>query len=176
MKKQHPTNPNLFWCPKCKTFKEKGLFKVYNSRPHKISSYCRLCGNARQQEWNRNKYKTDPAYAKHKSAYHAEWQRNKCKTDPAYVKHKNACNVEWMRNKRKTDPAYAKRQNALIAKRKKHYTSKLKDYYLKQNLKKTGLPITPEMLELKRVQISMKRTLKEIKKWRKDNEPNYTDV
>ena len=176
MKKQHPTNPNLFWCPKCKTFKEKGIFKVDNSRPHKISSYCRLCGNALYAEWKRNKLKTDPAYAKRQNACTVEWKRNKLKTDPAYAKRQNAYCVEWHRNKLKTDPAYVNKEKFRKTKVCKHSVSELKDSYLKQRLKKIGLPITPEMLELKRVQISMKRTLKEIKKWRKDNEPNYTDV
>lgn len=36
--------------------------------------------------------------------------------------------------------------------------------------------ITPELIELKRQGILMFRTLKEFKKWRKENESDYTDV
>jgi tRNA A37 methylthiotransferase MiaB len=35
---------------------------------------------------------------------------------------------------------------------------------------------TPEMIELKRQQIMMKRTLKQLKEWRKEHESNHADV
>lgn len=43
-------------------------------------------------------------------------------------------------------------------------------------LKKQKKPITPETIEIKRQQLIMKRTLKEFKLWRKNNESNHTDV
>ncbi len=54
----------------------------------------------------------------------------------------------------------------------------LQYYYILRLLKMTHRIIDPnqELLELKRVHISMKRTLWEIKKWRKENESNHTDV
>lgn len=42
-----------------------------------------------------------------------------------------------------------------------------------KQFKITARRITPEMIELKRVQIKMKRTLKEFKKWEEENE--YTN-
>jgi hypothetical protein len=53
----------------------------------------------------------------------------------------------------------------------------LNDCYIKNKLKKRNIvTITPEIIELKRQQIIMKRTLNEFKKWRKENESDYTDV
>ena len=59
---------------------------------------------------------------------------------------------------------------------KKNNVSKLQLYYIVERLKYCGTEITPETMELKRQQITMKRTLKEFKKWRKENEPNNKDV
>ncbi|MFH1999109.1 MAG: hypothetical protein ABIK28_05470 [Planctomycetota bacterium] len=48
----------------------------------------------------------------------------------------------------------------------------LKDKYIKVRLKKSAIPITSETIEIKRQQITMKRTLKQFKKWREENESN----
>jgi hypothetical protein len=53
----------------------------------------------------------------------------------------------------------------------------LSDAYIKQILKKCGIDPTPEWIELKRIQISMKRTLCNIKKLLGgEYEPSHTDV
>ncbi len=52
----------------------------------------------------------------------------------------------------------------------------LKDSYIISDLRKRGEPETPEIIELTRQRIIMKRTLKQFKKWREENEPNHTDV
>ena len=52
----------------------------------------------------------------------------------------------------------------------------LPDSYIIPILKKQGKPITPATIEFKRHQILMKRTLREFKKWRQENEPNHTNV
>jgi len=48
--------------------------------------------------------------------------------------------------------------------------------YVASHFKRDGIEKTPETIELKRQQIIMKRTLKELKKWRKENDPTITDV
>ena len=55
---------------------------------------------------------------------------------------------------------------------------KISDSYIKQILKKIGIqsPYPVWLMDAKRQQIFMKRTLKEIKKWRNEHESNCTDV
>jgi len=52
----------------------------------------------------------------------------------------------------------------------------LGDSYVKTMLKSAGIKSTTESMNLKRAQISMKRTLREFKKWRDENESNYSNV
>lgn len=57
------------------------------------------------------------------------------------------------------------------------YIKNLSDVYIKKLLKKCGIDPTPEWIELKRIQISMKRTLWNIKKLLGgEYEPSHTDV
>jgi hypothetical protein len=62
----------------------------------------------------------------------------------------------------------------------KKYASKriaeLADPYVKDLLWFSDKPITPETIELKRQQVTMKRTLKQFKQWRKDRESSNPDV
>jgi len=57
----------------------------------------------------------------------------------------------------------------------KKAVSECKDYYIKKLLPADA---THDMVELKRQAITMKRTLKQFKQWRKEqeNEPDYTNV
>jgi ribosomal protein L20 len=46
MKRQHPTDPNLFWCPKCKQYKpltDKYWWKRYNKTGWSYRSPCIKC-------------------------------------------------------------------------------------------------------------------------------------
>jgi len=53
----------------------------------------------------------------------------------------------------------------------------LYDSYIVEKLKRSNITeITPELIDLKRQQLSMKRTLKQFKTWRKEHESNHADV
>lgn len=43
MKRQHPINPNLFWCPKCKTYKSREAFTPRYDGPTPVRGYCKKC-------------------------------------------------------------------------------------------------------------------------------------
>jgi hypothetical protein len=43
MKRQHPDNPDLFWCSKCKQYKAKEEFYTKRSNRNVINGYCREC-------------------------------------------------------------------------------------------------------------------------------------
>ena len=66
--------------------------------------------------------------------------------------------------------------NEYYAKKARDSRYCLDDSYVKAKIRRQQLPITPEMIELKRQQIIMKRTLKLFKKWRFENESDSTDV
>lgn len=43
MKRQHPTDPNLFWCPKCRTYKERHEFHKAARGIYGVKAYCKEC-------------------------------------------------------------------------------------------------------------------------------------
>ena len=43
MKRQHPDDPDLFWCPKCETYKTREKFSINKSDLNGIANYCRSC-------------------------------------------------------------------------------------------------------------------------------------
>lgn len=46
MKRQHPNNPDLFWCPRCHSYKPKSEYHEYKENGL-VKSYCKLC----KKEW-----------------------------------------------------------------------------------------------------------------------------
>jgi hypothetical protein len=197
MKRQHPDNPELFWCPKCKTYKARGEF----GGKDKIDGWCKRCRaaaeNRRRKCYDRDKLKT----------YHKEY----------YEKHKEEIKKQCLSYitrrpevKKKAYDNYRKRHADEIKERLKTYrienraailasgrrsaknaywnnpvkyrnitkeaTEKMCDSYITASLRKSKFDITPETIELKRQQIIMKRTLKQFKEWRKQYEPNNPDV
>jgi transposase len=140
MKRQHPTDPNLFLCKKCKEYMVRDRFSI-NFATHKgrrygpyMSSWCSRCkkeqddthgGAERRREWRYAKLKSDPVYVKECKR---RYQSNACK--------------------------------------------ELRDWYIRKRIKgRSALSeITPVIIELTRQQIEMKRTLKQLKKWRAEHE------
>jgi len=43
LKRQHPEDPNLFWCPNCKSYKPREEFSVNSSRKSGLQSKCKEC-------------------------------------------------------------------------------------------------------------------------------------
>ena len=103
MKRQHPTDPNLFWCPKCWGYKGKdGFYKDIHDF-NGISHRCVECEKA----------------------------------------------LEYAR-------IYRAREKALLT-----------DRYVSSRLRNSGVPITQELIHMKRTELEMKGTLEQIKSWRR---------
>jgi hypothetical protein len=155
MKRQHPTDPNLFWCPKCKTYKNKNEFYSNKSLFWGISSECVEC------------IKKDSKSGFRKQALIRSAIKN-------YEKIKERKRIS-AKHEYATDPSKIKTRNAKYTKKLRH---ELADRYVKEKLKNSKKYICQYTIELKRQQIIAKRTLKEFKQWRKEqeNEPDYTNV
>jgi hypothetical protein len=116
---------------------------------------CKLCARLSDGKWRKN----NPEKERESSR---QWRKN----NPEKVRESDR---KWKKNN-------LEKVREHCSQWKKNNVSKLQLYYIVQRLKHCGTEITPETMELKRQQITMKRTLKEFKKWRKENEPNNKDV
>lgn len=69
MKRQHPDNPDLFWCPKCRTYKVRGEFGYARDRKQNIAAVCKLCNN----NWGKtNKEKRKETAKKYRESHKKE--------------------------------------------------------------------------------------------------------
>ena len=182
-KKQHPTDPNLFWCQMCQGYRDRNDFHSHRSGSHQVTQYCREHSN----EMDRRRH---PKYTKkspqgHFSRKHPEIEGlfwcSRCEK----FKDKNsfgfkACNVHQIYEvciSCRTDPVYKQQLRIIQSASRKRSIEMVSDCYIRENIRKRGfLEITPETISLVRQRIIMKRTLKEFKKWREENESNCTDV
>ena len=155
MKRQHPDNPELFWCPKCQGYKARREFGERKASKDNVDWYCKPCNCRRSMD----------VYLSSDKGLRNARERERRKTRQEYL----AAMKAW----RKRNP---EKHNAARKKIKAKSISELKDRYLTEIMRRGGLSITPETIELKRQQITMKRTLKEFKQWRGENESNHTDV
>lgn len=69
MKRQHPTDPNLFWCPKCKTYKARGEYDSCKTTRYGIGVYCKECRrNIRNKtEYAKKRYWENPEQFREKA-------------------------------------------------------------------------------------------------------------
>ncbi|MFA6315660.1 MAG: hypothetical protein WC648_04835 [Candidatus Paceibacterota bacterium] len=168
IKRQHPTDPNLFRCPRCETYKEKEEFHKNCGLPHDIRSMCKRCG----AEY-KHKYRLDHK-DKTKVMEKNSRDRRKGKVKSYEIKYRKT-------HKEKLSvyaAEYRKVHGDALLTRRREGIKHLSDSYIKAILvhgRGIANPST-EVIELNRQVIIMKRTLKEFKKWRKDYESNYTDV
>lgn len=153
MKRQHPTDHNLFWCPKCKTYKGKKEYRN-SKRFHGIGAYCRECLSPSAHE-------LICAECGHK--FIKRYGSNAICCDKCRPLRKARITKQWQKN----NPEKSKNMKRRI---EKDGINKLADRYIAKLSKADGLKRTSTMIELKRQQIIMKRTLKEFKQWRKENE------
>lgn len=175
MKRQHPTDPNLFWCPQCN--KQKPLTDEYWARRGDnnekwIYSKCRQCLREYKTIKAKEYYKINPD--KFIKAGHKWKEKNREKT--------RQFSRDWFVNNREKRREYVEAHRDMYSKASSKCCMKerelLTDPYIRRYLKKRKEVETPQIIELIRQRITMKRTLKEFKQWRKEqeNEPNYTDV
>ncbi len=160
MKRQHPTDPNLFWCPKCKGYKLRIEFYSNKHKKNGIGGWCRSC---MYNSINKEK----------KAECNRIWRIKNLEQINERVSIYRINNQEQIRRK---SAIYKKSHRKMIRKKEKKDRIDLNDSYLKHILRLTGPEITPETIKLKRHQIIMKRTLKQFKKWRQENESNCADV
>jgi hypothetical protein len=163
MKRQHPTDQNLFWCPRCEEYKEQDDYYI-DKRYGRPTGWCKPCMNS---------VKKPIGYEKNRSA------RRRLQNPDKYREYKRI----WARNHPSDWRAREKGKIKIISKKYwKKNIENLTDAYIKNQIANqyhvTFSNITPETIELKRQQIIMKRTLKQFKQWRKENEneSNHTDV
>lgn len=150
MKRQHPTNHNLFWCPKCQTYKARGEFGKNAKLFHGIRGHCKCCCN--QMEKNRvkdrdrvNKQKRDWCQRTDHYATHADYYREKA------IKN----NVKWMLKN-------PEREKLIKNKNSKRQRDKLADSYIKDKLHRCNKKISRTTIELKRTAITIKRIEREM--------------
>ncbi|HUX79277.1 MAG TPA: hypothetical protein VMW10_05985 [Alphaproteobacteria bacterium] len=185
MKRQHPENPDLFWCPKCQDYKLREEFHINRNRKHGIASYCKLCTGI---IGTNSYYKHIERQLKYREA-NKEKHREYCKTKDQLKKARKRANKYHLKHPtynseyQKANPQKVKVWDANRNKkperkqwereRGKKEREILTDRYIKRQLGYDKAFITnPKMIELKRQQITMKRTLKQFKEWRSENEPD----
>jgi hypothetical protein len=162
-------NGTLWWCPKCELFKERNEFYEVNpskSSPHGITGTCKKCCGETSSAWkhrNKSKAKTYDRVSKGR-------RHDKIRIENKVWREKNRDHLAAYSRQRRTEkPEHIK---GMLQSWQKKVKESLSDVYIIPILKAQGLPITPEMIELKRQQITMKRTLKQFQKEVGVNEPD----
>lgn len=134
MKRQHPTDPNLFWCPKCNDFTQ-----VRGGRRGKD---CVICRRTRSKEWReKNRIKMKQARDRWRIENHD---------------HQAQLTKEWGVKNRE-------RRNKLARLVYANHSDTLSDKYMKHYLRIKGIRITTENMELKREQLTLFREIKQLK-------------
>ena len=169
MKRQHPDNPDLFWCSKCKTYKARGEFYNNKSNTHGINYYCRECASERNKDRVINKEKYRESDKRWRESHRKECAERSALWRSA---NKDYFRQYWKKRRAENPIAFAENHKRNDGRARRD----LFDSYIKILLNSAGVPVTPETIELKRQQIIMKRTLKQFKEWRKEYESNNADV
>ena len=139
-------------CTCCKEKKENSFFYINNGY---FTSNCKECTLKNQREFTQ----TLEGNKKRK-----EYRNKYNKLNPNYVKKEKERKKIWnLNNKelnRKRNKKYTKKNKKAIQKRREGKRKDLHEHYIISNLKDRSLPITSELIELKRVQIQLKREIK----------------
>ena len=139
MKRQHPTDPNLFWCSKCEGYLNRNRFGLKKSNKYGIYCYCRNC----EREYSKRYSET---HRDNRREYRKRWSD----AHPGKL--------------RECQNKYSTANNTKCAERGRQYRSRLPDLYVKYLLSATGIKnAAPETIELKREQIMLHRELKQLK-------------
>jgi hypothetical protein len=169
MKRQHPDNPDLFWCPKCKTYKPLTVEHWYK-RSDSITGFRGCCKNCLDEMHKKYVKEHRVGIKLYLSRYATDHQPQiKCAQGKYLTNHPG--------RRKSSVNNYAKNHYKENLARSKKGRADLQDWYVRYVLKKYGIDnISPELIELKRQQIIMIRTLKQFKAWRNEHESNNTDV
>lgn len=189
MKRQHPTDPNLFWCPNCEEWVSSDHF--YKEKRHtdgmgSCKIFARIRVNAyRNTHKDEIKEKRKPYFearrvSGEKAAYDKKWRREnrerKRKTDREWhIKNKESTNKQQYERIRNNSDLWARQ-----LKRCRQTNERLTDSVVRGNIWKSLKIKHPSMqlMDVYREMVIMKRTLRQFKQWRKENEneSNHTDV
>jgi hypothetical protein len=164
MKRQHPTDPNLFWCQKCLKYKVREEFNKHKSKPFGINSWCKKCHRDYIKEY----------------LYRAQGLaliRKRELSKAYYSDHPEIAKKSWERRRQ----AFLRDHHDVVIQSKRKWTSnqvrEVTDGYVKKMLRDHGVEQpSNELAEIVRQRIIMKRTLKQFKKWRDKNESGNPDV
>ena len=171
--RQHPSNNNLFWCPKCKAYKPRQDFNVSLNRPYGIHCYCKPCtriiGKV-SSEKNRDRIKAyQEAHRKEKQEYDKQYRKEN-------FKQKKATDERWRLNnmERVNELSRARyyRNHEKSKAQHRDFNNRLGDAYVRGIIfrcMKIRNP-TEQIVELVKQRILMKRKLNEFKKWRNEVE------
>jgi hypothetical protein len=195
-RRQHPYNQDLLWCPKCRQYRLKSEFyKSTKKYGGGFFSRCKKCCKEIASEYDRQnrekinerrkrKYKHHPKESKRKgtgskkllcvrcNTYKNKKDFNKRSDRGWYKSFCKQCEKKWKREYDeyyKNTPAY-KANRARSMSRRLDQIRNIDDQYVRKRLRDEGLIITPMSIELKRIQLQAKRTLKQLKEWRKEHE------
>uniref|UniRef100_A0A6M3JQQ1 Uncharacterized protein n=1 Tax=viral metagenome TaxID=1070528 RepID=A0A6M3JQQ1_9ZZZZ len=131
---------------------------------------CPKCGEKKPRTteyWSNDKSRVD-GFCGHCKLCRNSMHKVYCSNNPEKIAE---LTKQWILNNPKTPSTYARERQWARADRER-----LSDRYVRIKLTRCNIPVTPEMIELKRQQIIMKRTLKLFKKWRFENESDSTNV
>jgi len=203
MKRQHPENPDLFWCPKCEAFTNKQpngtcvpCKKEYMTRYRKenkdaIAKYHRslfahICKECKTKFSSANKAQ-DTCSRKCSQKRRMKTTPKQQRTCPICGEIRDVCTIGFYKNlapdtrcercqARIRSKKYLPEDPESQKRRNRTKIELLTDGYVATYLRCLQVPITPETIDLRRQQILMKRTLKKLKQWRKENDPTYTPI
>lgn len=195
--RQHPYNQDLLWCPKCRQYRLKSEF--YKSTKKKYGegffSRCKKCCKEMASEYDRQNREKRNEYRKRKYKHHPKESKRKvtgskkllCVRCNTYKDKKDfdkrsgrsyyksfckQCDKKWRQEYNeyyKNTPTY-KANKARERSRRLDQIRNVDDQYVRKRLRDEGLIITTMSIELKRIQLQAKRTLKQLKEWRKEHE------
>jgi len=141
VKRQHPTDPDLFWCPKCSQYKKRGEFLKSKQTKCGLYGHCKRCCAVLRIISNRKNKETV-------NKRNREWRKTE----------KARASVAAYRSLKKDE------LRVWYKKRELNERLTASNQYIKRILKqRRGAIITPEIIELARGRLMLHRTLKEFK-------------
>ena len=171
MKRQHPTDQNLFWCPKCKTYKAREEFYRRIDRTLGIAVWCKCCDRQRQIKYRQTHQEERRANdIKYRQTHPEQRRANNIKYRQAHPEQRRAYQMKYRQTHQEERRAYQMKYYPTQLEYSKRRTSELCDRYIRARLKQSGSMVTLETIDLKRQLIIAKRTLKQFKQWRKEHE------
>lgn len=122
-------------CTKCHIEKEESEFAKVKAYKNGIKSSCKVCDNLLTKKWRKE---------------NVEYVKINNRERKKQVKYK-----EWLKNYLKT----YKRDNKTVTTWNKKYRGSLGNGYIKKLLRDKNLPQTPEVVELHRIVLKIKREI-----------------